>query len=60
MSPTLTDETRRRLALGLIEKPVNHNRRRLRRTPRRDHHFNLAAVLVGGAILIAAFIISKL
>ncbi len=59
MSPTLTQETRRRLALSLIERPVNRNR--LRRHRRRHHTaFNLAACLVGCAVIATIVIIAGL
>jgi len=43
MSPTLSPETRRRLALGLISSPAHRNRRR------RDYSWPLATLIVATA-----------
>jgi hypothetical protein len=46
MTPTLTEETRRRLALGLFIHPRHRNRRR-------HHRMNIYTLAIGSAILAA-------
>lgn len=54
MSPTLSEETRRRLALGLIAAPAHRNRRR------RDYSWPLATVLIGTAALALLITLARL
>ena len=52
MSPTVTDETRRLLALNLTSHPARRNRRRSR------HHGFAAATLIVAAGLLAAMVLT--
>ena len=54
MSPTLSDETRRRLGLGLSAAPVHRNRRR------RDYSWPLASLLIGSAALALLFALARI
>ena len=54
MSPTLTDETRRRLELGIIIVPINRNRRRHSRAVRAVTAAVVALTIAAVACLIFA------
>ncbi len=54
MSPTLSPETRRRLALGLLSAPVHRNRRR------RDYSWPLASLLIATAALALLFALARI
>jgi|GEM_PF-6562165 len=57
MSPTLSETTRRRLALGLIIRPANRNRRR---HCLRGYGFELVTLLAAAGLFVLTVILGKL
>lgn len=57
MSPTLSTETRRRLALGLILRPVNRNRRR---HLLRGYGFEVVTLIAAAGLFALAVFVGKL
>ncbi len=58
MSPSITTETRRRIALGLIARPAHANRYRYRR--RRNDGFQIIVLVACAAALAALIGLSKI